>query len=245
MTGVVVGVLGIRELVVFAFGWTEELGGRDVRAVAVVPLDAVVGMDSRDRERDHCSEEMRCLTGGGSGTLGLDQNNVPQGVGSVGFSWGRENRQCEATIVQELREVGTDLLVGVQGVVGGHAELLGLWGPEEHAVGIGAAADGNAWEGLDLEVCPAHRSPLEGIGLSLEVPNASKGEEGAQVWFLGVVQFKWGDVSRALVPWDFEGEHVHAFEGGPECPEPELAWEVGFLEESPGHPDSRGPVSFH
>jgi hypothetical protein len=115
LTGVVVGVLGIRELVVFAFGWAEELGGRDVRAVAVVPLDAVVGMDSRDRERDHCSEEMRGLTGGSSGALGLDQNNVPQGVGSVGFSWGRENRQCEATIVQELREVGTDLLVGVQG----------------------------------------------------------------------------------------------------------------------------------
>ena len=28
LTGVVVGILGIRELVVFAFGWTEELGGR-------------------------------------------------------------------------------------------------------------------------------------------------------------------------------------------------------------------------
>ena len=92
LTGVLVGVLGIGELVVFAFGWTEELGGRDVRAVAVVPLDAVVGMDSRDWERYHCAEEMRCLTGGSSGTLGLDQDNVPQCVGSVGFSWWRENR---------------------------------------------------------------------------------------------------------------------------------------------------------
>ena len=88
--------------------------------------------------------------------------------------------------------MGLDLVVWVQFVVCGDGESACFRGPEDHSIGLVTAANGDAGEGLGLEVGAGRGGPMEGIVVSTEVTNGAKREESVKVGLSFVEEFKGG-----------------------------------------------------
>ena len=93
---------------------------------------------------------------------------------------------------------------------------------EDHSIGLVAAAYGNAWKSLRLEVAAGRLLSLDRVSLLPEVTHTAESEKGTHVRFSLVEQFK-GRGENGLIFCvfaDFKRDHVHALKCRAQYPEP-------------------------